>query len=85
MPSGKHKSNAKRKVSKKTPGGRLAVHYEERTPSIAHCAMCGVQLSGVPRDVSKCTKTQKRPERPFGGVLCSSCSRRVIKEEAHSQ
>ncbi|MGM5487658.1 MAG: 50S ribosomal protein L34e [Nanobdellota archaeon] len=85
MPSGKHKSHAKRKVFRKTPGGRLTVHHVKRTPQPAHCGMCGTQLSGVPRDVSKCTKSQRRPERPFGGVLCSSCSRRVIKEEVHSQ
>jgi ribosomal protein L34E len=23
-------------------------------------------------------KTQKRPERPFGGMLCSACMRRKI-------
>jgi large subunit ribosomal protein L34e len=26
--------------------------------------------------------SKKRPERPFGGYLCSECSRKQIKQEA---
>jgi ribosomal protein L34E len=29
--------------------------------------------------LSKLSKSQRRPERPFGGNLCSSCSRRELK------
>jgi large subunit ribosomal protein L34e len=53
-----------------------------RKPSNAKCGVCGAILSGVPRErpykMQKLPKTKKRPERPFGGVLCSACSRRKI-------
>ncbi len=26
-------------------------------------------------------KTMKRPERPYGGVLCSRCMRQLIKDD----
>lgn len=85
MPAGKHKSGSLREVKKKTPGGRNVTHYERRKPSKAQCGMCGVQLSGVPRatkaELASIPKTSKRPERPFGGVLCSACMRRVVIQE----
>ena len=34
--------------------------------------------------IKKLSKTKKRPTRPYGGQLCSECSRRVFKEEARS-
>jgi len=40
-------------------------------------------LVGVPKgrdsEIRKMPKTKKRPERPFGGKLCSSCMRREVK------
>jgi large subunit ribosomal protein L34e len=89
MPAGKHKSNSLRKVFKTTPGGRNTVHYVRRKPSKAQCGGCGKALSGVPKEnkakMNNMPKTQKRPERPFGGVLCSSCSKRVIIEESREE
>ncbi len=70
----------------KTPGGEVKTHYKERKPKKAKCGMCGKELKGVPRErpskLSKIPKTQRRPERKFGGVLCSSCSRKKILAEA---
>ena len=41
-------------------------------------------LSGVPRErpakMANMPKTLKRPERPYGGVLCSKCTRELLKE-----
>ena len=86
MPAGKDKSRSKRIVAKKTPGNKNVIHRIARKPSKAQCGMCGVQLSGVPRatkaELNNMPKTQKRPERPFGGVLCSACSRTIIVQEA---
>jgi large subunit ribosomal protein L34e len=89
MPSGKHKSNSMRKVFRKTPGGKTVKHYRNKIPSKASCGMCGTELNGVPRltkaKLNNMPKTQKRPERPFGGVLCSACAKIVIKQEARDQ
>ena len=84
MVEGKHKSRSLRRVFKKTPGGDTVVHYRQRKPSVAKCGECGAVLHGIPRGnnskVGKLSKTQRRPERPFGGVLCSKCMRKKIIE-----
>ena len=30
-------------------------------------------------EIRKLAKTERRPERPFGGVLCSECMRKIEK------
>ncbi|MDP3734321.1 MAG: 50S ribosomal protein L34e [Nanoarchaeota archaeon] len=81
MPAGKHKSGRFRKIFVRAPG-RTTVHYRERKPSRAHCAGCRKPLAGVPREFSSTManlpKTAKRPERPYGGVLCSACMRKLL-------
>ncbi len=85
MPAPRQRSRSLRKVFVKTPGGITRVHYRKRKPSKAKCAICGKPLHGVPRErpykIRNMAKTQKRPERPYGGVLCSSCMRKKIIEE----
>jgi large subunit ribosomal protein L34e len=86
MPTGKHKSRTFRRVFKRTPSGKSKLFYLKRKPKKAHCANCGKVLAGVPRErpykMKKLSKTQKRPQRPFGGNLCSKCSRLLILEKA---
>lgn len=81
MVSGKHKSRSYRRVKVKTPGGRVVIHYRKRLPGKAKC-VCGKELHAVPRlrpyKMRKLAKTKKRPERPYGGVLCSKCMREKI-------
>lgn len=73
-----------RKVKVKTPGGETKIHYRKRKPSKAQCGGCGVLLKGVPRErpykMKQMGKTKKRPERPYGGVLCSKCMRKKMIE-----
>ncbi len=82
MVSGKHKSHTLRKVFVKTPGGRTTVQYKRRKPQHTRCS-CGTKLLGVPRDIpgriKKLSKSEKKPSRPYGGNLCSSCMRKQIK------
>ncbi len=89
MVSGKHKSNTLRKVFVKAPGNTVKVHYRKKKPSKAVCSVYGTPLAGVAREIpskmSKLSKTQKRPERPFGGVLSSKAMREKMKEKARSQ
>ena len=74
-----------RRIKKSLPGGRLVIRYEKRKPKKAHCAKCHKQLHGIPREraveMRKLPKSQRRPERPYGGMLCSSCSRKLIIEK----
>lgn len=85
MVSGMHKSRTFRRVSKKTPGGKVVLHHVLRKPKKAHCGTCGDVLKGVARErpikMQNMPKTMKRPERPFGGVLCSKCLRQQIKDK----
>ncbi len=82
----RYRSRTFRRVFKVTPGSRNVLHYEKRKPSKAKCAGCGKVLAGVPRErpfkMQRLGKTQKRPERPYGGVLCSACTRRKIIAKA---
>lgn len=88
MPAGNKKSGTLRKVFKRTPGGKTVVHYEKRKPKQHKCATCGKELVGIPRlrptEMKNTPKTKKRPERPYGGYLCSSCVRKKIIQEARS-
>jgi large subunit ribosomal protein L34e len=84
MPRGSQRSRTLRRIHVKTPKSTRLV-YAKRKPSKAHCAVCKKVLHGVatarPYKMSKLAKTEKRPERPYAGMLCSSCMRLRIKSE----
>ncbi|HZX12303.1 MAG TPA: 50S ribosomal protein L34e [Candidatus Nanoarchaeia archaeon] len=88
MPQPRYKSHSKRRITLRTPGGRLVVHYKKRKPNKAQCRICGNDLKGVPRVRATALKriplTKKRPERPYGGNLCSPCMRNVMIERARN-
>ena len=72
-----------RRIQRRTPGGTTVQHYGKRKPSRAKCANCNGYLSGVPHTraskLHSMSKSQRRPERPYGGQYCSKCSREMIK------
>ncbi|MBR9676859.1 50S ribosomal protein L34e [Candidatus Woesearchaeota archaeon] len=80
------RSRTHRRVSVRTPGGTTKRVFKKRKPQKAKCADCKVVLAGVPRErpykMENMAKTKKRPERPYGGVLCSTCARKKIVSEA---
>ncbi len=85
MVQGKFKSGRFRRVQRKVPGGRTAHRFEEARPKQARCGACGKVLHGIPRfrvsEARHSPKTAKRPERPYGGALCSACMRaKIVKE-----
>ena len=77
------KSGTKRRRAVTSPGGKHLVHFIKRNHGVATCAKCGKQLLGVPRrdslNVQKVPRAKRAPHRPYGGVLCSRCSRELIK------
>ncbi|MCD6559736.1 50S ribosomal protein L34e [Palaeococcus sp. (in: euryarchaeotes)] len=83
-----YRSRSWRRKYVRTPGGRVTIHFERRKPKVAHCAMCGRPLNGIPRgrpsEIGKLSKTQKRPERPMPH-LCPECMRKVIKAQVRAQ
>jgi len=82
------KSRKHRMVSVRTPGGITKVVYKKKKPAKAQCAKCGETLKGVPTErmykMTNMAKTRKRPERPYGGVLCSKCMRELMAEKARN-
>jgi len=68
----------------KIPGNKTVTHFKKKKTKVAKCASCGKPLHGVPRvespEMRKLPKTKKRPERPYGGNLCSKCTRKLFKE-----
>ncbi len=81
---GSKKSRSQRRVFKKTPGGNTVLHFVRRKPGKAKCGNCGAVLAGVPAQrrfkIGRLAKTKKRPSRPYGGVLCTKCTREKIKQ-----
>lgn len=86
MPAPRLRSRSLRKIHVKAAGGRTVLHYKRKKPKIAHCSKCGAKLKGVARErpykMQNMPKTKKRPERPYGGVLCSKCMRNLFVEKA---
>ena len=82
------RSRSLRRVKVRTPGSRVVTHFRKKKPSAAHCGGCGDVLKGVARErpykMQNMAKTMKRPERAYGGVLCTRCSRGLFKEKAKS-
>ncbi|HJW97061.1 MAG TPA: 50S ribosomal protein L34e [archaeon] len=80
-PALRSRSFVRKKI--RTPAGVQRIHYSKRKHSPALCAICKKPLHGVPKardaGMANLTRRQKRPERPFGGNLCSSCMRERIK------
>lgn len=83
MVRGAYRTNARAKRAYRSPGGETRVHYFKKQPKKAHCAECGAILAGVPAkrpyQIRKLTKSQRRPERIFGGNLCAQCVDKKIK------
>ncbi len=82
------KSRKHRRIRVRTPGGKLRIIYKNKRPAKAQCGRCGVILKGVPTErnakMMNMAKSKKRPERPYGGVLCTKCMRELMLEKARS-
>lgn len=61
-----------------TPGGRKKIEYHKRKQLKLRCSDCGKELLGVSTSKKK-SKSERIPNRPYAGNLCSSCSRKKIK------
>ncbi|MBN2367406.1 50S ribosomal protein L34e [Candidatus Woesearchaeota archaeon] len=88
MPEPRFRSRTFKRVHKKLPGGSTVLTHEKRTPQPHKCAVCKKELKGIPRErpykVKKLGVSKKRTERPYGGYLCSACSRKLLKEKARA-
>jgi len=85
MPIQPQATRSLRRIQVRTPGNRLVTHFEKKKPTIAKCGNCGQELKGIPRERPTAFRnlpySQKTVSRPFGGNLCSKCSREKIIEK----
>lgn len=85
MTAPRHRSRSLRRVFKRITRGVKLVH-ERRKPKKRTCSITGSKLSGIKRGIpskmKSLNKSQKRPERPYGGVLCSRCLKKLMVEKA---
>lgn len=74
-----------KKIKKRTPSGKSVIRRGRRKPSIAKCAACGAPLHGMPRlrpsKLKNVPKSKRRPNRPYGGYLCTRCMRDMFKKK----
>lgn len=84
MPFQPQRTRTLRRIRVRTPSG-LVFHYKKRKPKAAHCSRCNGVLHGMPRDlpykIRQLSKTERRPERMYGGVLCPECLKLFLKEK----
>ncbi|MBS3095250.1 50S ribosomal protein L34e [Candidatus Woesearchaeota archaeon] len=78
----------KRKTFVKVGGSRIKVVMKKSMPGKAKCGSCRKELHGMPRiSASRFRKiglSEKRPNRPYGGNLCSKCMRMEISRKARA-
>ncbi|MDD5133398.1 MAG: 50S ribosomal protein L34e [Candidatus Nanoarchaeia archaeon] len=83
QPRKRARSRKLRKIYVKLPGNKVTLHYRKRKPSHVKCANCKKPLKGTLRELpsvmKNLPKTYKKPSRPYGGYLCSNCTRELIK------
>ena len=71
------RSTSFRKLKRVTPSGRSVTHYERRTFSMPHCAICSAELNGI--SLSKNGgRSRRKNSRVFSGILCSKCTAEVV-------
>lgn len=75
MPAPKNRSTSVRKIKRRTPKRGSQILYRRREKGNTHaCALCATRLQAV----STKRGAASRPNRKFGGSLCTSCASRVL-------
>ncbi len=75
-------SKSKGKQTIRLPGGRSKVAIKQKRSSRVVCAVTGKPLQAVPQarsaKMQRISKSKRRPERPYGGVLSPKAARKLI-------
>ncbi len=78
-----YRSRSKKRDQVRVPGGKTVTHYKRKKPGENHSGRCGNALPGVPNyipsEMKDLSKSEKTPERPYAGVLCSGCTEKLFK------
>ncbi|MCX8158553.1 MAG: hypothetical protein N3D73_02690 [Candidatus Diapherotrites archaeon] len=73
----------KKKVIRRTPKGQKTILLKRKEKVKPECHICKSKLHGAiyersPAKIHRKSKTQRRPNSIFGGVLCPKCREKVI-------
>ncbi|SRR6056297_2923386 len=83
------RSHSMARKKRRLPGNNTTVHYDRRAPSRAHCPITKKKLHGVPHvrpsKLRKLTKTQRRPNRPYGGKVTHGALAKAIWEKVDEE
>jgi len=87
MVCGNNKSRNLRRIHKKVTISNKIIHNPKK-PNKSTCNNCGVILNGISpqrnKNLSKSSKSSKRPNRMFGGNLCAKCLKDLLVLEARN-
>ncbi len=82
-------SKTKGKQTIRLPGGRSKVTVKQKRSSRVVCAVTGKPLQAVPQarsaKLQTISKSKRRPERPYGGVLSSKATRKLLITKAREE
>jgi len=88
MPEPSLRTRSRKRHLLRLPGGRVKTRFKREKVSVLRCFRCGGVLHGSPRLIpskaGKLSASKKRVERVFGGQLCHSCLRDVLKASVRS-
>ncbi len=89
MPQPNKRARTFRRIHVRIPSGNSVIHYKKRKNAKLKCHVCKKVLPGTQNFVSKfrnkLSKSEKGPERPFSGVLCSACMRKTIVKRVRGE
>jgi large subunit ribosomal protein L34e len=68
---------------KRAPSGKVVVRLIKKKSVIHRCGRCGRPLAGIGEP--KKPKSCKRPNRPYGGYLCSRCTREELRRRVRQE
>ena len=83
------RSHSQARIKTRIPGNKMRIHYIRRRPKHAHCPVTNVKLHAVPRlrpaQLRKLNKTQRRPNRPYGGRISHTALSNAIQAKVLEQ
>ena len=73
---------------KKRVISKTVLRVKRRKIKFAKCAICKKPLHGMKRlevsELKKLAKSERKPERPYGGYLCSKCAKELFRDKARN-
>ncbi|MEM3832945.1 MAG: 50S ribosomal protein L34e [Thermoprotei archaeon] len=86
MPRPALRTHSRAKVKVRTPSGKTSLHVRPRNTEKARCIICNKPLHGthVSLKARKMALSEKRPSRPYGGYICSTCLSNLISAKVRA-